>query len=170
MRGEGIWIAPSGKYIDASISHIDTVVKNPNIFGITKDEINKVYDKYGEKYYMEGKAREEIIIDLLKKGFIRIRAYPNRNYTVNVDSMQDKVKRLITNWASDLAYSDTGVLNNVEKDVFMPVNIVPMTGKGDSLTVKKIALGELTGNVFEFKRIFRYNIRNIKNKLLKYLT
>jgi len=169
MRGEGIWITKDGKYIDAPISHILTAIKNPDVFGITQEEINAIYDKYGERYYMEGKAREEVIRALLKKGFIRVRAYPNRYYTVNVEKLVDKVKRLITDWASDLAYTDQGIFNTRESDVYTPVNIVPMAGNVEKHKIKDIALGELTGEKFEYRRHYRYCIRTIKNRLAKLL-
>ncbi len=74
------WIIPK-RYLNTAqtpvpvvkITHIDFVTENPEMFGLTLDEIKETYDKYGEKLRFEGKARVEIIYNLLQKGFVRIR-------------------------------------------------------------------------------------------------
>ncbi len=73
------WIIPK-KYLNTAqtpvptveITHIDFVIQNPEMFGLTLDQIQETYDKYGEKLRFEGKARDEIIYDLLQKGFVRV--------------------------------------------------------------------------------------------------
>ncbi len=74
------WIIPK-RYLNKSqtpvpaveITHIDFVIEHPEMFGLTFDSIQKTYDKYGEKLRFEGKARDEIIYDLLQYGFVRVR-------------------------------------------------------------------------------------------------
>ncbi len=72
------WILPKDEVeesavIEVKAKHIDTVIDNPEIFGMTYDEISQAYKKYHEKLRFEGFAREEILISLIKKGYIHIR-------------------------------------------------------------------------------------------------
>jgi len=57
------------------IKHIDYVLQNPNLFPISKMEIETIYKKYNEPIGFEGRARDEIIKIVAKDGWIRIRHY-----------------------------------------------------------------------------------------------
>lgn len=116
------WVSPSGKIYDVGTNHIDVVIKNPQTFGLTKDKIQAVYDKYGEELGREGKAREEIILDLVKKGWVRIRRYRNEGYSVNIGKMTKKVKDILFSWADKML--NTGVNGVKERDKYMPVKIL----------------------------------------------
>ena len=65
MRSPAFFISPKGQIVDTEINHIATIIANPKKFGLTKDYIQTVYDKYNEKVNVEGKAREEIIKNLI---------------------------------------------------------------------------------------------------------
>ncbi len=72
------WILPTNEaeesiVIEVRAKHIETVIDNPNLFGLTLINIRNTYKKYKEKIRFEGFAREEIIISLIKKGYIHIR-------------------------------------------------------------------------------------------------
>ncbi len=164
----GIWIEPTGGYIDASISHIDAVIKNPILFQVTRKDIEDKYRQYGEKFFIEGKAREEVIKEILKYGFIRVRKY-SKGYTINVQRLDTHAKKLITNWASDLAYTEKGVLGYREQDLFLTVSIVPMEGQVVTDTLKRIALGSLSGEVYEFRKIFKHSVRYLTNTIKRVL-
>lgn len=86
------WISPKNEVINVPTVHIDTVITNPETFGLTKEGIQKIYDSYGEPLGSEGKAREEIILDLVRKGWIRIRQYRNQGWSVNVGKLSKKLK------------------------------------------------------------------------------
>lgn len=58
--------------------HIQTVWAKPELFGTTTEEIKAIYDKHGEHYGTEGKARDEILIETFKKGWMRVN-YLDRN-------------------------------------------------------------------------------------------
>jgi hypothetical protein len=49
------------------------VLEKPEKFGLTKEELRKFYESYGEPLGHEGRAREEIIKRLMRKKWIRIR-------------------------------------------------------------------------------------------------
>ena len=59
-------------------THIQYIIKNPEMFNTTKKEIDNIYKGYNEPVNLEGKAREEIIKDIAKKGWVRIRYYVGR--------------------------------------------------------------------------------------------
>ena len=99
---DGFWIAPSGDIIQVPKSHIDMVVANPEKFRMSKEEIKKLYEKYNEPIGHEGKAREEILSDLIKDGWIRIR-YIDRtdSFTVQLDRLSERKKNQLYAFASE---------------------------------------------------------------------
>ncbi len=114
------WISPKGEILPVMTNHIDVVIKYPEKFGLTSSRIKEIYNQYNEKIGQEGKAREEIIVDLLKKGFIRIRRYKN-TYSLNIGKMSKKIKDILFDWANKLI--KTGINGMKEKDRYIPINI-----------------------------------------------
>jgi len=55
------FISPKGELVTTKGTHIDTIIKYPKKFGVTKEYIEGVYDKYDEKIGQEGSARRVII-------------------------------------------------------------------------------------------------------------
>ena len=71
------WVSPSGKIIPVKDKHIITVSEKPRMYGTTIDKMKKEYEKYGETFPTdEGKAREKIMTDIVKRGWIRTRITP----------------------------------------------------------------------------------------------
>ncbi|MGO9118475.1 MAG: hypothetical protein ACLQPD_12825 [Desulfomonilaceae bacterium] len=68
-------------------SHISTVIADPERFGLTSEEIRAIYDQHGEIIGVEGEARREILLQLISQGWIRIRRYPNRHWSVIVNTL-----------------------------------------------------------------------------------
>lgn len=95
------WIDPRGRVIKVPITHIATVIKHPTKFGLTKAKIQKAYDKHNEKIGWEGKAREEIMIDLMKKGFIRIRER-SKGWSVQLWKLNKKMNDYLWMWAHEI--------------------------------------------------------------------
>lgn len=118
------FISPYGDIIEAKISHIDTVIQNPEKFGLTKEYIQQAYSKHNEKVGQEGKAREEILQKLMEEGWIRIRRY-NRFWSVNVNRITKKVKDYVYDWSKKIL---KGMFGFKERDKYMPVKIVPLHG------------------------------------------
>lgn len=50
------------------------------MFGFTKNEIEFIYKKHGEKIGFEGKARTDLLIIALRADWIRIRYRPRENF------------------------------------------------------------------------------------------
>lgn len=117
------WISPRGKIIDVGTNHIAMIIKHPNKFGYTKQNIEKFYKKYKEPIGLEGKAREEIIKDVVKSGWIRTRKYDRQGYwSVTINTLDKRTKDVLWQWA-----------NKTKKDKFMSVQIVPI-GKGNVIS------------------------------------
>ena len=103
MSMKSYWIFPSGKiqnlYDDY---HIEAVIKNPKNVGLSMTDIEKIYEKYNEKIGIEGKASNEILDSLAKKGFIRIRSFDGGyTYSISVWKINSKIKRNLSKWAED---------------------------------------------------------------------
>lgn len=132
------WISPSGKIIDVGTNHIDVVIKNPKIFGLTDEKIKATYEKYGESMGSEGQAREELIIGLVKKDWVRVRRYRNQGYSVNIGRMSKKMKDILFSWADKLI--NKGINGMKEADKYMPVNILGFQDRFQrSLTIQDVA-------------------------------
>lgn len=146
------WISPRGEVIEVDTNHIDVVIRNPQKFGYTLPEIQAVYDKYGEELGREGKAREDIILKLVEKGWVRIRRYRNEGYSVNIGKMSKKVKDVLFDWASKLL--NTGIKGVKEKDKYMPVKILGFQDHfSRTLTIQDVANDAL----YEGEEVFDEN-------------
>jgi hypothetical protein len=100
VKAEAYWISPYGKIKPVDTRHINEIYDNPEAFGFTIEEINKIYKKYKEKPRIEGKARDEIILSLLDRGWIRIRNYVRANsWSINVNKLDQKHQELLYDWA-----------------------------------------------------------------------
>ena len=97
----GHFISPRGKVISFAGDrerHIDYVMKHPTKFDLEKGEPEKVYKKHKEAFGTEGKARDEILINVVKQGWARIREYAKQGtFSVQVwkwtSSMKDAILR-----------------------------------------------------------------------------
>jgi len=123
---QGYWIK-GNKIIDISgTTHIDFILKHPQDFNITKDEILKTFEKYGEKIGSEGKAREEIIKKVSKFGWIRVRHYTRGQdyWSIQFDkfSIRKQSIRNFIEWAifdkKVMAKNDTIVLVGYDDNFF----------------------------------------------------
>ena len=96
MNGKAYWYK-NGKIIEVSTLHITDVCHNYKIFGLTKEYIQSKYDKYNELWGSEGKAREEIMCELMEKGWIRIRQSVGKEgskWTIQFDNYKKRKKDL----------------------------------------------------------------------------
>lgn len=115
-----LWISPKGQAFGfTSGKHIDLITQNPKKFGFSEQQIDDIYEKHNEPRGIEGKAREEIIKAVIQKGFIRLRRYRNKFWSINVYDW-DRSKKHIISWAVDMI---TGVGTIKEDDPYMPVKI-----------------------------------------------
>ncbi len=115
-----MWISPGGEILTDSGSHIEYVISNPAKFGLTREFIERVYFKHSEPLKVEGGAREEIIIELVTKGWIRLRRYPNQYWSINVFRLDDETRTRLHKWAAGIL---DGILGFKEMDKEMPVRL-----------------------------------------------
>lgn len=101
---EAYWITPYGKIMEVDARHINAIIRNPELFGLTREEIVEIYKRHKEPMGWEGKAREEIILELVKRGWIRIRHYRTRNdhWSIHINKLSNKIKDYLQQFASSL--------------------------------------------------------------------
>jgi len=75
MRYDAFFISPKGEIKEVPIRHIVAIVKEPKFFGLTIEYVKTVFKKHNEEVGWEGYARNEIILDLLKDDWIRLRFF-----------------------------------------------------------------------------------------------
>lgn len=96
MNGSAYWYK-HGKLIEVQKTHINDIIENPETFGFTKKYIEDMYKKYNEKLYTEGKAREEIMVEAMKEGWIRVRQTSSRGgnrWTIQFENYKKQKKDL----------------------------------------------------------------------------
>jgi len=109
------WISPSGIVINVPMFHIDLIVKHPEKFGLTHQTIKSTYEKYNETIGIEGKARQELMFDLIQKGWIRVRHTPKRSlWTIELNKLSKQNKNIIWDFFSNLdlrsQYDDVSII------------------------------------------------------------
>ena len=106
---QAYWISPSGQIMSNFYIHIEAVIKNPQLFGLTLDKIKEAYNKYNEPLGFEGKARVEIMETLIRNGWIRIRYYPrNDSYSVELNKLSSENSKYLHTWANGLLKAGNG--------------------------------------------------------------
>lgn len=100
MRYEAYWISPSGKIIPTETTHIMSIFNNPKTYGLDMVTIVKTYRKYNEPLGIEGRAREEIMTDLMKNGWIRVRHVGNKGWYFEIIRLSEKLKGNILDFVS----------------------------------------------------------------------
>jgi len=100
-KAPAYWISPTGKILPIhEDNHIAQVIKNPTAFNMTIEEVEKIYDKENETMGSEGKAREKIILFLIRRGWIRIRRYYRPDmFSVNISRLNKRTKNYLYQWA-----------------------------------------------------------------------
>jgi ribosomal protein S6E (S10) len=152
MSNFAYWISKSGEIMKPDSRHIGAVIKYPSKFGETKKTIQDTYDKHGEQLSstVEGKAREEIMLRVIKRGYIRIRkggTRRNQRWSIQVNKINSRINDYLWEWARQMLDS------RVETDSFADVNIHQLSNnKMTKTSMNKIASG---GSIQEGKRIYR---------------
>jgi len=115
------WLSPYGKMIflppgfrtksggaPHTTRHIDLIIKNPEVFGITKEYVVSVFEQENEPNPYSGEApkagesgaRGVIIRALLLRGWVRIRNYSmHERWTINLGIVNKKLMLNIEVWA-----------------------------------------------------------------------
>lgn len=97
----GMWVSPMGQIISVTNTHIDDIIMYPDKFGVTSDYIKDVYKRFGERVGQEGEAREEIILYVLTRGWIRVRRYKNY-WSITLNTLSNSTKKIVRNFVHTL--------------------------------------------------------------------
>ena len=136
-RGPGFFISPKGGIIPVETSHIGTIIKNPDLFGLSRDYIKAMFKKHGEKTGTEGKAREEILRRVMRNGWIRLRRHTNKYWSVQTGTVTEENMGFIQNWARKILNGESGYTEN---DPYMPVKIIGLEDSfNQQFTVEELA-------------------------------
>ena len=100
------WISPSGVTTPIITRHIHDIIGNPEKFGLTDKYVRSIYKKHKERIGQEGDAREEIMIELMKNGWIRCRQLLRGSitWTIQCYMFNKKSTKMILNWILDMAH------------------------------------------------------------------
>jgi len=120
---KAMFISPKGDFIAGDTSHIDMVTSNPRKFGYTIEEIRKIYEKYKERMGVEGRARDEILINIMKQGWIHIRRRPNLYWNVMIGKMNKRTQGFLYDWANKILKGVHGIKER-NKDARVNINSV----------------------------------------------
>ncbi len=97
--GNGIQV-----YEITETNHLHFIIQNPDLFHVPYAEIVALHQKYGERFGIEGKAREQIIRQVAKAGWIRIRHYDGaENYwSIQCDDIDSRKRGInaFIHWAT----------------------------------------------------------------------
>ena len=160
------WISPKGEIVEVRQTHIQTIISNPETFGLTREQIEAKYKEFGETVGVEGKAREEIMVDLIKSGWVRIRRYPNKFWSINVPKLSKKIKDYLFDWADKLTSS--GLFGYKEKDLYMPVKLDSVGGEVfKNLSVKDILSSALYESTQKFDSENELKLMVLKENKMK---
>jgi len=139
--GKAFFIDPEGQVLPVRTSHIAAVIGDPKRFGTTKRRIEEAYRKQGEPVGLEGNARTEILVEVIERGWIRIREYPDRYWSVQFDTASPRTKGFVRVWARRM-------LKSRNTDPYLPVHLVGFSDGFD----RRVELRTLaTSAVFEVK-------------------
>jgi hypothetical protein len=125
-RSVAFFLSQTGDLIHVPQNHISTVIADPERFELTREEIDAVYEEYGERVGVEGMARREILLRIIADGWIRIRRYPNRRWSVTANNLTPPVQKLLQDWAGKML---SGINGFREQDRYMPVRISTVQGE-----------------------------------------
>ena len=135
-RSVAFFISPRGKILFVKTNHIGTVIADPQRFGLAIEEIKSRYSDHGERLGTEGIARREILIQLVSKGWIRLRRYPNQYWSVTLKSFPQNTSIRLRNWARIVL---SGTYEIHEDDHYMPIRITQL----DSTVIENYNITDL---------------------------
>ena len=106
--------------IENDASHIRIIADNPERFGLTRRYIEDVFEQHGEMMGTEGEAREEIIKEVARNGWIRVRHYVNRNsdyWSIQVDNLRRRKNDI-----------DSFIIWAIDKGIMYPSDEIRLLG------------------------------------------
>ena len=135
-KGKAFFISPKAEVITVRSSHIAAIIDNPERFGLRLGQIEQIYGDYGERLGIEGHAREQILTEVLRRRWIRIREHTNRHWSIQFDKANLRTKSLSARWARSV------LRRRIVRDRHMPVLLAGLTdGYVRDVTLSVLANG-----------------------------
>jgi hypothetical protein len=155
------WISPKGQIFDVDYRHIEDIFSEPERYGFTRKELEKTYKKHKEPLGLEGNAREEIMLNLIRRGWIRVRKIRN-SWSIQLFSLR-KFKGADNVW-DWVRYALTKKIVGKNSEI----NVQELGEHGDviSSSANEILSGKgIYESVWKrkFKKFVRAEIKNIIN-------
>ncbi|MFP4483762.1 MAG: hypothetical protein ACLFO1_02800 [Spirochaetaceae bacterium] len=118
---QAYWVSATGTWVDAGEDHLASVLENPEQFGLSKTRIEEVYAQHSETVGTEGRARDQLIQEAARSGWVRVRRYsePANRIVLQSYNLESKVSSL-RSFLQELAHrkivspEDTVVLSDYE--------------------------------------------------------
>lgn len=95
------WISPDGEIIPVEEHPVKTMIKQPERFNYTIDEMQMLYAKYSDENEAEGEATKTIIHGLIEKGWSYCyRKGENREWQIEVYKLNKNTRFHLRSWAA----------------------------------------------------------------------
>ena len=143
MRYEAYWIDPEGAVIPVEQTHIKKVIDMCERFGVTIRNITDAFAETNEPLGHEGSARNIIMLELIKKGWIRLR-FEKRptGWKVQCWHLDKKTLKSLLSWASGMI---DGTYDNVSRHTEILINELSISDK----TWERVSLEKILNQSFE---------------------
>ena len=103
------FISPYREIINVPLYHIASVIEKPNFFGLSSEIIAATYQKHNEPVGLEGKARHELLCQIIMSDWIRLRRYQNQQWSITVNRLCSKKALCLQIWAEAIQTGNIGV-------------------------------------------------------------
>lgn len=101
---EAYWISPDGDIYLVPKKHINFIAENLEMFGIFQKGFVELFEKFGEPSGFEGKARNEVMTDAIRQGWVRLRYNPNNHsWTIELRNFDIKTKQNLGKWIEEIS-------------------------------------------------------------------
>lgn len=129
MKYEAYWIKPDGKILPVAARHIDLIVKDPEVFDLTKEYVKEQFEGFNEPLGREGKARRLIMEELINSGFIRVRFKPGKwVWYMECNQINSDSEKQVEKWIKSIEGNTDDIrcrriiLQEIEKKRNIPFN------------------------------------------------
>lgn len=136
----GVWLSPTGSWERVGANHVNDIILNPDKFEITKSVVSGLYQKHNEPVGVEGRAREDLIALVLRKGWVRIRKYRD-HWSITVFEPSTNVVNNIRDWLE--LFMNQGWIGPYEKVNVLDMNTDQLQKHHAIDIVEKHALEEI---------------------------
>ena len=83
---KALWIHKSSHVLEVNQTHVAEVCRQPQLFGLTKEQVTAEYQRFDEPVGCEAEAGNELMCQVIRQGWIRARQWKDSLIvTVNSD-------------------------------------------------------------------------------------